>query len=89
MYGNFEIKLSLCTRRRLFVSHPQSFLSPLRNNVKIMRFCILVAVSMKMTVFWDIVPCSLVEVSLKVEEVVSMSEMSVNFCKSTCHKIKN
>jgi hypothetical protein len=29
---------------------------------KLFRFQVLTAASMKMTVFWDVVPCSLVEV---------------------------
>jgi hypothetical protein len=41
---------------------------------------------MKMTVFWDVAPCSLVEVSLLIAlmmEAESTSETSVNFYQTT------
>jgi hypothetical protein len=34
-------------------------------SVPLVRFQVLTAVSMKMTVFWDVAPCSLVEVYLR------------------------
>jgi hypothetical protein len=57
------------------------------------RFQVLTATSTKMTVFWDVVQCSLVEtyrrfgnayssITLKIE-AVSTSETSVNFYKTT------
>jgi hypothetical protein len=33
-----------------------------KNGIKMMRFQVLMAASMKMTVFWVVAPCSLVEV---------------------------
>jgi hypothetical protein len=50
-------------------------------------------VSMKMTVFWDIVPGSLIEVNqhfragLLLMEAVSTSEMSANFYETMWHNI--
>jgi hypothetical protein len=59
-----------------------------------MRFQVLSAVSIKMTVFWDIAPYSLVETDRRLSayclaalkmEAVSTSEMSVNFYQTTRH----
>jgi hypothetical protein len=57
------------------------------------RFQVLTAASMKMTIFWDIAPCSLVEVTdvskvlaaiiALMMEKTSTSETSVNFYQST------
>jgi hypothetical protein len=51
------------------------------------------AASMKMTVFWDIVLCSLIEINLCYEmlalmmQAVSTSETSVNFYQTTWRNI--
>jgi hypothetical protein len=53
-------------------------------------FQIFTAASMKMTVFWDVVTCSLVEVSRRfalIVEAPSTSETSVNYCQTTRHNI--
>jgi hypothetical protein len=49
---------------------------------------VLAAASMEMAVFWDVAPCSLVEVyrrfrGVLMMEAVSTSETSVNFNKTT------
>jgi hypothetical protein len=44
------------------------------------RFQVLTAVGMKMTVFCDVMPCSLVELII---ETASTSEMLVNFYQTT------
>jgi hypothetical protein len=44
------------------------------------------AASIKMAVFWDVVPCSLVEVITLMIEAASTSEMSVNFYQTTWRK---
>jgi hypothetical protein len=38
---------------------------PYCNAVLLVRFQVLTAASMKMTVFWDVAPCSLLEIDLK------------------------
>jgi hypothetical protein len=48
------------------------------------RFQVIMA---KMSVFWDVAPCSLVEVDTLMMEVVSTSETSVNFCQTRRRKI--
>jgi hypothetical protein len=57
-----------------------------------MGFQVLIAASMKMTVFWDVVLCSLVDVSevlaasiirAVMMEAASTSEMSVSFHQTT------
>jgi hypothetical protein len=65
-----------------------------------MRFQVLTVASMKMTVFWDVAPCSLVEVyqcfrgacclthrGALTMEAASASETSVNFYQTTWHNI--
>jgi hypothetical protein len=63
-----------------------------------MRFQVLTAVSMNMTVFWDVAPCSLVEIDRRFRgayclyhqgrvEAVSTSETSVNLYKATRRNI--
>jgi hypothetical protein len=52
------------------------------------RFQVLMSASMKMTGFWDVAPCSLVEVYWRLlitlmMEAASISETSVNFCQTT------
>jgi hypothetical protein len=47
-----------------------------------MRFQVLMVASMKFGVFWDVAPCSQVEVDLMMEAVCT-SEMSVNFNLTT------
>jgi hypothetical protein len=46
---------------------------------------------MKMTVFWDVAPCSLVEIDRRFRgammEAVTTSETSVNFYQTTRHNI--
>jgi hypothetical protein len=42
---------------------------------------------MKMTVFWDVRPCSLIEVIVLMMETVSTSETSVNFYQTTRRSI--
>jgi hypothetical protein len=46
---------------------------------------------MKMTVFWDVAPCSIVEINVcniaLMMEAVSTSETSVNFYETTRRKI--
>jgi hypothetical protein len=41
---------------------------------------------MKITVFWDVAPCSLVEV-IALMEAINSSETSVNFYQATRHNI--
>jgi hypothetical protein len=60
-----------------------------------MRLQVLMVVSMKMTVFWDVAKCTLTGVyqcfrgfyclhhQTFMKEAVSTSETSVNFCKTT------
>jgi hypothetical protein len=54
----------------------------------IVRFQVLTAARMKMTVFWIVEPCSLVEVYRRfvpialMMDAASTSETSVNFCKT-------
>jgi hypothetical protein len=57
-----------------------------------MRFQVLTAASMKMTVFWDFAPCSLVEIDRRFRgalmmEAASTSETSVNFYETTRRNI--
>jgi hypothetical protein len=54
------------------------------------RFQVLTSASMKMTVFWDVAPCSLVKVFLRfidacclIIKAASTSETSVNFYQTT------
>jgi hypothetical protein len=49
-----------CTRKVTDCSHCSGFLA--NNSKSTVRFQVLMAVSMKMAVFWVVVPCSLVEV---------------------------
>jgi hypothetical protein len=61
-------------------------------NINIVRFQVLTAASMKIAVFWDVAPCSLVEVyrrliALMMEAATSISETSVNFYQSTRRNI--
>jgi hypothetical protein len=42
--------------------------------------------SIKITVFWDVAPCSLVKISLKME-AVRTAELSVHFNQTTQHNI--
>jgi hypothetical protein len=51
------------------------------------RFQVLTAAHMKMTAFWDIVPCSLVEEIALMMEAVCTSETSVNFYGTTRRNI--
>jgi hypothetical protein len=48
------------------------------------RFQLLTASSIKMTVFWDVAPCNLVALIM---EAVGTSETSVNFYQTTWHNI--
>jgi hypothetical protein len=48
------------------------------------RFKVLTATSMKVTAFWDIVPCSFVEVGRRFRGALT-SETSVYFNKTTQH----
>jgi hypothetical protein len=56
-------------------------------------FWVLPAASMKVTVFWDVAPCSLVEIDrcfrgiALMMEAVSTSETSVNFYQTTWRNI--
>jgi hypothetical protein len=61
-----------------------------------MRFQIITAASMKMTVFWDIAACSLVEIDRRFRgdfclglmmDAVSTSEKSVNFYETARRNI--
>jgi hypothetical protein len=58
-----------------------------------MRFQVLTAASMKMTVSWDVASCRLVEVYrcfmaiALMMEVVSISETSINFYQTTRRNI--
>jgi hypothetical protein len=50
------------------------------------KFHVLTAASIMMTALWDIAPCSLVEVDLMMEAVIT-SETSVNFYETTRRNI--
>jgi hypothetical protein len=50
---------------------------------ELLRFQVLTAASMKMTVFWDVAPCSLVEISGPDDGAASTSKTSVNFYQTT------
>jgi hypothetical protein len=56
-----------------------------------MIFQVLTATSMKMTVFWDVAQCSLVQIDRRfrggIIEAVSTSETSVNFYQTTRRNI--
>jgi hypothetical protein len=61
----FQIELSILRTPIIYVMYTYQFFSNygslLRKLMKV-RFQVLTAASKKMTVFWDVVPCSLVEV---------------------------
>jgi hypothetical protein len=50
-------------------------------------FQVLTAANMKITVFWDVAPCSLVETDRPMMEAVNTSETSVNFYETTRRSI--
>jgi hypothetical protein len=57
-----------------------------------MRFEVFTVANMKMTAFWVVAPCSLVEVLLitLMMEAVSTSETSVNFYQTTwCNNLED
>jgi hypothetical protein len=60
---------------------------------KNVRFQVLTAATMKVTVFWDIAPCSLVQIDRRFKgvslmmELVSLSETSANFHETTRRNI--
>jgi hypothetical protein len=54
----------------------------METDMKNVRFQVLTAANMKIIVFWDVAPCSLVEVAL-MTEAESTSETSVNFYQTT------
>jgi hypothetical protein len=62
------------------------------------RFQVLTAASMKMTVFWNVAPCSLAEIERRstfqwcllpplIPFITLTMEASVNFCETTRHKV--
>jgi hypothetical protein len=57
-----------------------------KKNCNKVRVQILTAASIKMAVFWEVAPCSLVEVYLMME-AASTSETSVNFYQATRRNI--
>jgi hypothetical protein len=60
----------------------------IKMNLKELRFQVLTAARMKMTVFWDVAPCSLIEFDRCFPmEALSTSEKSVNFYETTWHNM--
>jgi hypothetical protein len=49
----------------------------------LVRFQLFTAASMKMTVFWDVAPCSVVTTMMDQVEAVNISQTSVNFYETT------
>jgi hypothetical protein len=64
-------------------AHDQPFLI---NLVKYMRFYVLTAASVKMGVFWDVAPCSLLEIH-QVLEVLTASKGSHLYEVRFCYKV--
>jgi hypothetical protein len=88
VFGLYSICVFLCTRK-LVMEAKRTDSPRLQYVVWIdtdtkgeLRFEVLAAVSMKMTVFWVVVPCSLAMIVL-IMEAASTSETSVNFYQTT------